>query len=403
LIAWPLATLAYAPAIDLRETGLAIYRFTLFAGASIFTASNGLPAIRRVFLVSLALTVFGQVSNMAMPGYFESVAALADARVLSMGRAGGFFMQPNSLAIGLAFLYIGWLALARRDTVLREPIIIVVFLGCELLTGSRTGMVLGVVIVGAHLVHQWRAKIFRSRKVRHFSARLAVLVVCALFGLIAMKFFIEIYGKQIDRDPGDLIDRMNTLLELNLSGHDKLAQDTSLQQRFGAQRVYWRLIKEKPLLGHGFGAKTLYRENDTIPLSAHSTMLSVAMAYGVFYPLIFILLLTTVFLNRHRGSVEQALGTNAITQFVLVTLVTFVAGGGLLSGRAFLVVFGMLYTAAYYPWRVFACDASTRTYTGMLSKSEIRQGQRNGARNSWPEAADGAEAVDAKSGEATGT
>lgn len=381
LIAWPLATLAYAPTIELREIGLAAYRFTLFMGASIFTASNGLPAIRRVFLVSLVLTVFGQVLNMAMPGYFEAVAVLADARVLSMERAGGFFMQPNSLAIGLAFLFIGWLALARRDTVLREPIIIVGFLGCELLTGSRTGMVLGVVIVGMHLVYQWRAKIFRSRKVRYVSARLAVLVVCVFFGLFAMKFFIEIYGKQIDRDPGDLIDRMKMVLELDVSVHEELVQDTSLQERFSAQRVYWSLIKEKPFLGHGFGTREVYRGQGAIYSTAHSTMLSVAMEYGVIYPLVFILLLTMVFLNRHRGPVERALGTNVVTQFVLVTLLTFIVGGGLLVDRAFFVVFGMVHTAVYYPWRVFACDASTRTYTGMLSKGEIRQAQRNRAPN----------------------
>ena len=405
LIAWPLATLAYAPTIELREIGLAVYRFTLFSGAVIFSASNGLSAIRRVFLVSLVLTVFGQVLNMGMPGYFETVAALADARVLSMGRAGGFFMQPNSLAIGLAFLFIGWLALARRDTVLREPIIIVAFLGSELLTGSRTGMVLGVVIVGVHLVYQWRARIFRSRKVRYLSARLAVLVVCVFFGLIGMKFFVEIYGRQIDRDPGDLIDRMNTLLELNLSGHEELAYDTSFQKRFSAQRVYWSLIKEKTFIGHGFGAEVFYLRNGTIHLTAHSTMLSVTMEYGVIYLLAFSLLLAMMFLNRHRGPVEQALGTNVITQFVLVTLLTFVIGGGLLVERAFFVVFGMVYTAAYYPWRVFACDASTRTYTGMLSRDEIRQAQRNRVRNSRLEAADGAEteAVDAKSDEATTT
>jgi hypothetical protein len=120
-------------------------------------------------------------------------------------------------------------------------------------------------------------------------------------------------------------------------------------------------------------------------------MLSVTMEYGVIYPLVFSLLLTTAFLNRHRAPVEQALGTNAVTQFVLVSLLVFVIGGGLLVQRAFFVVFGMVYTAAYYPWRVFARDASTRTYTGMLSRGEIRQIQRNQARNSRLEAGDGPE------------
>ncbi|MCB7130475.1 MAG: O-antigen ligase family protein, partial [Candidatus Brocadiales bacterium] len=300
-------------------------------------------------------------------------------------------------------LFIGWLALARRDTILLEPIIILAFLGSELLTGSRTGIVLGVVIVGIHLVYQWREKLFRSRKVRNLSARLAVLVVCVFFGLMGMKFFVEIYGTHIDRNPGDLIDRMNTLLELNLSGREDLEQDTSFQRRISAQRVYWRLIKDKPLVGHGFGTEALYLRHGVIHLTSHSTMLFVTMEYGIFYPLLFSILLMTVFLSRHRAPVQQALGTNAVTQFVLVSLLVFVVGGGLLLQRAFFVVFGMVYLAAYYPWRVFAYDASTRTYTGMLSKGEIRQAQRNQGRNSRPEAADGAEteAVDAKSDETT--
>jgi hypothetical protein len=200
-----------------------------------------------------------------------------------------------------------------------------------------------------------------------------------------------VYGREIDRNPGDLIDRMNTVLEFSLSDHEELAQDNSLQKRFSAQRIYWRLIKERPFLGHGFGAEELYRDNGTIYVTSHSTMLSVAMEYGIFYPLVLFPLLAAPFLTRHRVPVERALGTNVITQFVLVTLLTFVAGGELLDGRTFFVVFGMVYVAAYYPWKVFACDASRRTYTGMLNKREVRRAWISPAQHSRPEVVDSVE------------
>lgn len=403
LVAWPLATLAYAPTIDLRAIGHAVYGFMLFAGTIVYAASNGLSAIHRVFLLSLILTVFGQVLNMMMPGYFETVAELANARVFSMGRPGGFFMQPNALGIGLALLFIGWLTTAKRDTFFLEPIIIVVFIGSELLTGSRTSMILGIFIVGLHLTYQWRGKIFRSQKVRYLSTRLAVLVVCIFVGMIGAKFFIESYGDRIERKGFDFVDRVSMLLEFRFTHAEKLIEDGNLQARFAAQRVYWNLIEEKPLLGHGLGTGGLYLRSGNIDMSSHSTMISVLMEYGVIYPLVFLLLLARTLFNRHRRFVEQAFGTNTVTQFVLVTLLLFVATGGLLDRRLFFVVFGMVYTAVYYPWRVFACDASTRAYTRMLSRAEVRQTQRIRKRRSRPGAVvvRKTESVDMKSGEAT--
>jgi O-antigen ligase len=303
-----------------------------------------------------------------------------------MGRAGGFFLQPNALAIGLAFLFVGWLALAKRGTVLREPIAILAFLGAELLTGSRTGIVLGICIVGLHLAYQWRAKRLRSAKARRLPVRLAILVVCVICSMVAATVFVDSDLDQIGHAEFDLMDRVSALLRFRLSAEGtELLQDPSLQARLHAQDVYWRLIGERPILGHGFGAETTYRASGDILMSSHSTMLAVTMECGIGYALLFFALLMFLLFSRHRGPVQHALGTNTVTQFVLVTLLVFVAAGNMFEQRGFFVVLGVVFTVVRYPWKVLAWDGSTGTYAEALSDGEVGHFKQN-RRQDWASA-----------------
>jgi len=200
--------------------------------------------------------------------------------------------------------------------------------------------------------------------------------------MISTKFFIESYGDRIEHKGFDLVDRISMLLEFKLTHAENLMGDGNLQARFGAQRAYWNLIEKKPLLGHGLGTEGLYLRSGGIYMSSHSTMVLMIMEYGVIYSLIFFLLLARAFLNRHRGLVERAFGTNTVTLFVLVTSLLFIFTGGLLDRRVFFVVFGMMFTVVNYPWRVFTCNTSTRSNARTLGKAEVRQAQRIRKRSS---------------------
>lgn len=54
-----------------------------------------------------------------------------------------------------------------------------------------------------------------------------------------------------------------------------------------------------------------------------------------------------------------------------MTMLIFVITGKLFDRRVFFVVFGIVYTAVSYPWKIFAYDSAIRTYTKILSKDEI--------------------------------
>jgi len=354
LLVWPLATLAYAPVIEARQIGLLVNGFALFAGAAVYTMSKGPLAIYRVFLVALMVTFFGIILNMAMPDYFENVAQLADARTLSLNRPGGFFMQPNSLAIGMALMFICWLAFAKRNTVYFEPFAILVFLGFVLLTGSRSGMIIAMIIVVLHFGFELRNSLFSSQKVRNFLIRLSIFVVFLVFGWIGMKFFINFYRNIVEVASGGLIERISNMLAFRLGDEGfSILQDSSLLARTEAQNLYLQLIKERPVFGHGFGAETAYLDAGIIYLSAHSTILTSAMEYGVFYPLFALVLLAKLFFNKNRKLSENTLGTNIVSQFLAVTILLFVYSGGLFGDRVFMVVLGVVFVISSAPSYVF--------------------------------------------------
>lgn len=366
LLVWPLFTLFYAPSFEAREVGLQLYFCVLFFGAVVYTASNGLPAMYRLLYVSLAITVVGLILSMISPQYFAAVAELADARVEGQGRACGFLLQPNSLAAAMIFLFIGWFALWERKNTLLQVAAILGFLLLMLLTGSRTG-ILAAVIVAAFILAPTLKKGLPSGK--HF-LMVSVLIVCLAGGVAGMRYYLsQVENTDIRRE--DLVNRMQTMLSFRLSDHGGISDDGSIRERLVAQAVYWSLIKEKPLLGHGLGSDTYYQENGSIFLSAHSQAIACAMEYGVLYPIVCCLLTLQLYRKRGRRDVERVFQTNSIGQFVFILMFLFLINGGLFESRTFYVVLGMFFAAVCCPRYIFSHDESTGRISGVLTRREI--------------------------------
>jgi len=368
LVLWPLLTILYAPSFEIREIGLLLYYFSLFFGTVVYTVANGLPAMYRVMSVSLVVTILGMPLSMLMPQYFEAVGALAEAKTVEMGRPIGFFMQPNRLAISFGFLFIGWFSLWRRKNTSLEVVAILAFLFVMLLTGSRTGVLMAVITVTFILTYSWRKRFVSGR----YLLKMGVLVACLAGGIIGTSYYLSNVGSSQHYRKGDLMGRMETMLSFRLTSDDGgVIDDNSVQARFRAQAVYLSLVKEKPLLGYGFGSDTYFYQNGIFYKTAHCEALAFALEYGVLYPFAFALLMLQLCRRRNRRDVETLFQSNSILQFVIVLLFLFVITGGLLGNRTFYVIWGMFFAAVYCPRYVFSYEETTGTISACMTRRDI--------------------------------
>lgn len=373
LLLWPLLTLLYAPAFDRREVGLQLYFFTLFLCTVVYCAGNGLPTMYRMLTISLIITIIGMPLSMMGTQYFEAVAALGNARAVEQGRPIGFFMQPNILAISLVLMFIGWFALFRNKTAFKEVTAVVVFLGLELLTGSRAGVLVGAGVVVILLMYNWPKRLLRGRLVMTGG----LLLVCLITGIVGMRVFLASVSDEVARySEGDLIGRMESIVAFRITSTGSLAEDTSLNKRIDAQEYYLKLILERSLLGNGFGSDIYYQDTGRIWLSAHSQALTFAFEFGVFYPLVLCVAILSLYWKRGRRAVERALESNSVGQFVAAFLVLF-AYSSVMEGRVFYIVLGLFVAVVQYPQWLFEYDEETGGAGVMLTRRDIRVRRRS--------------------------
>ncbi len=366
LFIWPLITIIYAPLFEIRDIGLLLYYVSLFFGTIVFTAINGLPTMSRLISISILITIFGLLLSMVAPQLFETVAEISNGRSYEQGRAIGFFMQPNSLAVSFCMLFIGWFALRRQKKVLLN-VILVTFLFFILLTGSRTGMLLAIVVVISIKTYGWR----RRKNLLNASSffKMGVLIICLVGGIIFIRSFLSSYSNTSIGKEG-LITRMQTMLSFKLSD-ESIMEDTSVQERRLAQSIYLLRVAEKPLLGHGFGSDLFYKNSGAFTKSSHSSALSSAFEYGVLYPIVFYILLILFYKRRCRQDVEKILQSNFISQFVLILSFLFIFNGGLFDSRTFYVIFGTFFSLIYYPQYIFAFNSDIGRFDGVLTHYKI--------------------------------
>ena len=350
LLIWPLVTILYSPGFDLRLIGVLLSNFVLFVGGAVFFMSVGKKTTGKLFQISFALTIFGLVLNMILPDLFLTVGNLASARTFTMNRPGGFHLQPNGLAVGICFVFMGWHIFSSEKTPFVEATSMVLLMTMLILTGSRTGMVLGALIIVIHYSYQWYSSLTPSKQGFYFGKRMSVLLVFIFAGIVSLKAFTQVYAQYLDVKTDGIIDRINNVLEFRLTNEGpSVLEDSSVLDRWAAQKIYLDLIAEKPLVGHGFGAETNYLDYGVLYKSSHSTILSLAMAYGVFYPLFYLVLIFKLIFHRNRKWIEKQSGTNMIIQLVAISAVLFLYSSNVLERRSYMVILGAMIVLINYP------------------------------------------------------
>lgn len=344
LFVWPLCSILYSIGGDLRAALVSLNTFLIFAGISILIRRGQISIVQRVLSASLVLTYIGAILNLIRPNLFTEVARLADAYVLTMGRPGGFYLQPNDLAINIVLLFAGKLALDRGDRPVPNAITAGVVSLVVLLTGSRAGLVTLCVVlmfdVFGRLVGG-ASQVRMTKSVLTYVASLTLMGVGVFFtAKLALGFL-----KSVSRfTPGGLVDRLDAFLSLKLSYDGAGIQTQSVRDRWDAQSTYLELITEMPILGHGIGSEQLYLNTGRIPLSSHSSFLSMAFEYGIPYAALFTIALVSWIFPFRRSFNSIWLRRSKIWSFAILSLLLLFYSGNLTGRVPFVVLVAMAVT-----------------------------------------------------------
>lgn len=368
LLVWPQISVLYSVGSDLRAALLSLNTFLTFAGVSILIQRGQIAILKRALSASLVLTYIGTILNLLRPDMFAEVARLADAYVLTMGRPGGFHLQPNDLAINVVLLFAGKLALDRGDRPIENAISAGIVVLIVLLTGSRTGLVtVGIVlmidVIGR--LTKGAAQVRVAKSSLKFLTSLALMSVAVFFIAKSVLVFLE---SKLDMVPGGLVDRLDAFLSFQLSYDSVGIQTQSISHRFDAQLNYIRLIAEMPITGRGIGSEQVYLATGKIPLSSHSSFLSMAFEYGIPYAVLFTLALVSFIFLFRQSSNGVRMKRSDYLSFAVLALVLFFYSGALVSSVPFVILVAMAVTS------MARASAETAVQNKMSCKFALGQG-----------------------------
>lgn len=314
LAIWPLLTLIHASDADTRAIGLQLFYCSLFLATVVYATSAGRGAVYLAITISLAISIGGLILSAVAPSLFEPAASLAGTSIDKESRLFGFYLQPNSLAIALVLMFAASMRLLFQRHQIYATLTTVGVLVAVATTGSRTGMVCVLALSVCALFRRPESRTHRRALVIGF-----FLVVATAAHLMSTAYVRDAATLPNARE--DLIARLETMLAFRFTSASGTFEDGSFQQRIAAQQEYVGLLVERPLLGHGVGSDSYFRQLGILPASAHSSALSNALEYGITYPMV----VTTLFLllwRRPKG-VESSVQAFAVRPMSALALVLY--------------------------------------------------------------------------------
>ena len=228
------------------------------------------------------------------------------------------------------------------------------------------GVLTSLGVVAILFFYHWPRQTIRGQKI----LTRGLLLVCIAVAIIGARYYLSARSDSAARREGDLVDRVEKMLYFRISLEGGWADDPSILARVQAQQEYLTLIKERPLVGHGFGSDIYYMETGVIYLSAHSSALRSAMEYGILYPIVIIFMFLALYYFRSRPLIEAFFQTNAVGQFVLSSIVLFLYAA-VIDTRPFYVVLGIFSAALTAPRSLFRYNPAQDHICGYLNRQEV--------------------------------
>lgn len=339
LLLWPLASLLYAPALDLRVMGLLIYEFLIVLTTVTFVLANGWWVFHRIVGLALLLSVVGLILSRIAPDAFQAAAQLTGERV-DQGRAFGFFLQPNRAGAAFTLMFVVWWLGAggrRATTTLAAVVSVLVLTG---LTGSRGSLfvalcasALTVTLVLRERARVGKVRLSRSLRTAGISVVLITVVGAAFTGVrfAADRLSTSESSQEVGR-------RLASVTAPE--GWSTVLEQQSVAARLAYQAQYVDMLGARPWTGYGLGAATYFQRRGVLLNSSHIVFLEVAFEFGIFYSLS--LLVAVASLGRLREAVRgPACDANTMrVAFALIVLALSMFSNTVMTERTFLVLLG---------------------------------------------------------------
>lgn len=331
---WPLVTVFYSNGLDVAgELAALAVKTLVIVGATIFFLLSDEQASVRLMLTCLFVSAAGAVASVVGPQFFDPLRAAAEAVDVFDGRAFGFQLQPNALAISVVFLSLAALAGATGKWRL---IAIIATVAVVAASASRFSILLFIValVLFAGVPQNRRQSIARAL----FARSRAVWVLLSLW-LAAVAIF-NLFGLSEYAYDGNIFDRLNAVLGGSIN--QSIDQDGigSLNLRLEAQWVYFDHVMQHPFIGYGIGTEAAMKMSGEIVMAAHSSFLEQALNYGFPYSIALLLVFAWPLRPWHMKAVRDH------ASFGALFAVAFIFNHGLFENYAFLVAFAFFYARA---------------------------------------------------------
>ncbi len=355
ILFWPLFTLFYSEGVLLNKIALQSYYFLLFTGIIIFLKKYDIAPFSKIIFYSYWTAVVGLLTSFFCPEYFVNTAELVSATTDYYGRAFGFMLQPNMAVTNLSLLFIFYLSFVGLKTFIVSYAAVISYAVCILLTGSRTGIVIMLLIGGIGFCHfLFDSFFFRENKIilKRTSLRkilfIALIILLSVsFGSVALRYVATSDLIKTQQTGYGLRERIENFLHGKLSD-TAVSEDVNLQARFDFQRMTIEKIMERSLVGFGLGSKDRMRDTAQLPHASHNQFLDYCLELGTPYAFLFFcfFFIWPLFLKKRR-TIESLFKYNWISQMVMVVLALSLVSNTVLIMRSTWVLMGVLFFYLY--------------------------------------------------------
>jgi O-antigen ligase len=297
--------------------------------------------ISKAVSVAIIVNFIAALASMFSPESFMAMGEIISARYFYGGRAIGFFLQPNSLGLATAVIYILMVFLCDKNKQLKLlPFVLIT----SILTGSRSAIIILMVLL---LIKFWF--MFREKKLSFSRIIKPVFKFSFLIAALVIIFLNTNYSRVLFEDIryNQLISRIEFFLEFN---SDKIQEDGSLADRAEYQRSYLNNLNSFILKGNGIGTQQDARAQNILKGSAHQAFLDILFQGGLFYLLSYLVVLfyiLRIFIKNKKYDKYKA--RFALMVFAFMFIISFVSTG-ILNMRELYLTLGILiqYQATIY-------------------------------------------------------